>query len=244
MIAIVGATSSIGKAVAHVAASHRENIALLGRNRLELTMLATDLELRYGIRTLVKEFDITALCTHANVVQELVVNAHDTLRGAIVCVGYLGDQRKAEVDVAEARTVIETNFTGIVSLLMPLATHLSQTRGGFLSVVSSVAGDRGRQSNYVYGAAKGALTVYLQGLRNRLQPSGVRVITIKPGFVDTRMTYGRPGVFLATSPEVVGRRVYAAFQRREDVVYVPWWWRPIMFVLRSIPERVFKRLRL
>jgi len=107
-----------------------------------------------------------------------------------------------------------------------------------------VAGDRGRQSNYVYGAAKGALTLYLQGLRNRLQTAGVRVVCVKPGFVDTAMTFGMPGLFLVASPEHVGERIARAVEGKTDVLYVPWFWRYIMLIIRAIPEAVFKRMKL
>ncbi|MGA9666286.1 MAG: SDR family NAD(P)-dependent oxidoreductase [Gallionella sp.] len=117
-------------------------------------------------------------------------------------------------------------------------------RRGFIIGISSVAGDRGRQSNYVYGAAKGALSLYLQGLRNRLYPSGVRVITVKPGFVDTAMTYGLPGMFLVASPQYIGERIVRALESSADVVYLPWFWRYIMLVIKIVPEPIFKRLKL
>ncbi len=122
--------------------------------------------------------------------------------------------------------------------------ELRVKRRGFIIGISSVAGDRGRQSNYVYGAAKGALSLYLQGLRNRLYPSGVRVITVKPGFVDTAMTYGLPGMFLVASPQYVGERIVRALERSADVVYLPWFWRYIMLIIKLIPEPIFKRLKL
>jgi NAD(P)-dependent dehydrogenase (short-subunit alcohol dehydrogenase family) len=124
------------------------------------------------------------------------------------------------------------------------ATHLEAQGSGFLAAISSVAGDRGRQSNYVYGSAKGALSLFVQGLRNRLAPAGVRVHTIKPGFVDTPMTFGLPGMFLVADPGEIGEHIAAAIERGADVVYVPGFWRWIMLVIRLIPERVFKRLKL
>jgi short-subunit dehydrogenase len=125
-----------------------------------------------------------------------------------------------------------------------LANIFEEKRSGFLCALSSVAGDRGRQSNYVYGAAKAGLTVFLQGLRNRLFRAGVRVITIKPGFVDTAMTFGRPGMFLVASPESVAVRIVKAILKCEDIVYAPAFWRPVMLLIRLIPEKVFKRMRL
>jgi short-subunit dehydrogenase len=155
----------------------------------------------------------------------------------------LGDQAKGQSDWEEARRILETNFTGCVSLLNILADYFEPRRAGFICALSSVAGDRGRQSNYLYGAAKAGLSAYLQGLRNRLFPAHVKVITVKPGFVDTRMTYGRPGLLLVASPDRVAKGVFRAIVKGKDVVYLPWFWRLIMLIVQSIPEAVFKRLR-
>lgn len=122
--------------------------------------------------------------------------------------------------------------------------ELRVKRRGFIIGISSVAGDRGRQSNYVYGAAKGALSLYLQGLRNRLYPRGIRVITIKPGFVDTAMTYGLSGLFLVASPQNIGERIVRSLDKSADVVYLPWFWRYIMMIIKHIPEPIFKRMKL
>jgi decaprenylphospho-beta-D-erythro-pentofuranosid-2-ulose 2-reductase len=129
-------------------------------------------------------------------------------------------------------------------LLTLIGNRFEEQRNGCIAVISSVAGDRGRQSNYVYGAAKGALTVFLSGLRNRLVKAGVTVITIKPGFVDSPMTASFRKGFLWVSPAVVGRGVYRAIVSRKDVVYLPWYWRYIMMAVVLIPERMFKRLSL
>jgi short-subunit dehydrogenase len=140
--------------------------------------------------------------------------------------------------------MLDSNFTAAVSVLNLAADYFAARRGGFLCVLSSVAGDRGRQSNYLYGAAKGGLTVYLQGLRNRLSRSGVQVTTVKPGFVDTPMTYGKPGLFLTATPERAARGILRAIRRRKDEVYVPGFWRWIMEIVRTVPECVFKRMKL
>ena len=191
--------------------------------------------------------------TSVHVVDALDVDGHAAalrpaltrdLRGVVLAIGYLGDQRRAETDPAEARRILDTNLTGCVSLLTVVAAHLATSGGGFVCALSSVAGDRGRQSNYVYGAAKAGLTTYLGGLRNRYARDGVRVLTVKAGVVDTRMSAGMPGAGLAASPERVARSVVRAITGGREVVYVPWFWRGIMLVIRAIPERVFKRLRL
>jgi decaprenylphospho-beta-D-erythro-pentofuranosid-2-ulose 2-reductase len=146
--------------------------------------------------------------------------------------------------VEEILKEFTTNCTSVISLLTILADYFEQQRRGCIAVISSVAGDRGRQSNYVYGAAKGAVTVFLQGLRNRLHKSGVAVITIKPGTVDTPMTASLKKGLLFASASSVGQGIYAAMKNRKEIVYLPWYWRPIMFIVRSIPEPIFKKLSL
>ena len=242
-VLILGATSAIASALAREFAAHKFDLVLGGRDREELSALASDLSLRHGVRAGILPFDALDTTPHASTLHSYLSEAGDTLAGAIVCIGYLGDQAKGQSDWEEARLILETNFTGCVSALNILANYFEPRRAGFICALSSVAGDRGRQSNYLYGAAKAGLTAYLQGLRNRLYRSKVTVITIKPGFVDTRMTYGRPGLFLLASPESVAKGIYKAIGKRKDVVYLPGFWRFIMLLVQSIPEAVFKRMR-
>ncbi|MGH9364494.1 MAG: SDR family oxidoreductase [Thermoanaerobaculia bacterium] len=243
-VLVLGATSGIGRAVADELARSGSDLLLAGRDREELDALAADLRLRRGVRTESLPFDALALETHPAFVDECRRASRDSLAGAVVCLGTLGDQSAAQKDPLEMKRILDTNLTGAASILGLLANHFEASKGGFLCALSSVAGERGRQSNYVYGAAKAGLSVFLQGLRNRLFRSGVRVITIKAGFVDTRMTYGRPGMFLVASPERAGRAIVRAIRKGRDVVYVPGFWRAAMLLIRAIPERVFKRLRL
>ena len=243
-VLILGATSGIASALAKEFAAHKYDLVLGGRDRDELSALASDLSLRNSVRASVLAFDALDTQTHAAILTSFLTEAGNALAGAVVCIGYLGDQAKAQVDWDEARLILETNFTGCVSALNILANHFELRRTGFICALSSVAGDRGRQSNYHYGAAKAGLSVYLQGLRNRLFPAGVKVITVKPGFVYTRMTYGRPGLFLLASPESVAQGIFRAIVKGKSVVYLPWFWRPIMLIVRSIPETIFKRLKM
>jgi short-subunit dehydrogenase len=243
-VLILGATSGIASALAREFAAHKFDLVLGGRDREELSALASDLSLRYGVRAGILPFDALDTQTHAATLRSFLSQAGKALEGVVVCIGYLGDQAKGQSDWEEARRILETNFTGCVSVLNILANHFELRRAGFICAISSVAGDRGRQSNYLYGAAKAGLSTYLQGLRNRLFPAHVKVITVKPGFVDTRMTYGRPGLFLLASPERVGKGIFRAIVKGKDVVYVPWYWRIIMLMVQAIPEAVFKRLRL
>jgi decaprenylphospho-beta-D-erythro-pentofuranosid-2-ulose 2-reductase len=243
-VLILGATSAIARAVAGEFARRGYDLLLAGRDPGELDSLAADLAVRYGVKAEGLTFDGLALETHGAFVEACRKTSEDSLDGAVLCLGYLGDQSVAQKDLSETKRILDTNLLGPVSILSLMANHFEEKRGAFLCALSSVAGDRGRQSNYVYGAAKAGLSVFLQGLRNRLFRSGVRVITIKPGFVDTAMTFGRPGMFLVASPETIARRIVKAILKGEDLVYAPAFWRPVMLLIRLIPEKVFKRMRL
>jgi short-subunit dehydrogenase len=163
---------------------------------------------------------------------------------AMIAHGVLGDQQAAEADFEIAAAVLHTNFISTVGLLTWLGNHFQGQRGGTLAVVSSVAGDRGRKSNYVYGASKGALNIFLEGLRNRIDRDGVQVLTIKPGFVATPMTAHVPHNALFASPDQVARGILKAIEQRRDVVYVPWFWAGIMLLVRSIPGSRFKKMNM
>jgi short-subunit dehydrogenase len=241
-VLILGATSAIARATAVAFATRGDALYLASRDPDELQRLATDLKLRYGVEVRYGLFDAEAIETHEAFLQS-VIEEMPNLSGVVLAFGYLGDQQAAR-DFKVGAKVIAANFTGAVSILSHCANYLEPKQRGFIIGIASVAGDRGRQSNYVYGAAKGALSLYLQGLRNRLFASGVRVITIKPGFVDTAMTYGLPGMFLVASPQHIGERIVATLGKSADEVYLPWFWRYIMLIIKHIPEPIFKRLRL
>jgi decaprenylphospho-beta-D-erythro-pentofuranosid-2-ulose 2-reductase len=159
---------------------------------------------------------------------------------ALLAHGVLGDQAAAERDYFAAEPILVTNFLSAVSLLTWLANYCDSQGRGTLAVISSVAGDRGRKSNYVYGASKAGLDAFLSGLRNRCDRSGVQVLTIKPGFVATPMTAHVPKNRLFATPEQVAHGILNAIRTRKDVVYVPWFWRPIMAIIKAVPERIFK----
>ena len=241
-VLVLGATSGIAKGVAAALARRGYGLYLAGRDLQELERNAEDLRIRYGVPVYCGSFDAEACHDHGRFLDTVLQVTH-RLDGVVFACGSLGNAAAYRSSEAAAR-LIAANFTGAASILGRCADHLERARSGFIIGISSVAGDRGRQSNYLYGAAKGALSLYLQGLRNRLFASGVRVITVKPGFVDTAMTFGMPGQFLVASPVVVGERIARTLEGRADVVYVPWFWRYVMLVIRSIPEPVFKRLRL
>jgi short-subunit dehydrogenase len=240
-VLVLGGTSTIARAIAAELAVQGFDLALAGRDEAELATVAADLRSRHGIKTSVHPIEALDVERHAAALAPCLT---PDLRGVVLAIGYLGDQRRAEGDASEARRILDTNLTGCVTAVNVVAAHLAKHGGGFVCALSSVAGDRGRQSNFVYGAAKAGLTAYLSGLRNRWASAGVHVLTVKAGIVDTRMSAGMPGGALAASPATVARAIARAITRRRDVIYVPWFWRFIMLVIRLIPERVFKRLKL
>jgi len=242
-VLILGATSGIAQAIAKQLAARGVNLILAGRSMDELNRLAGDLKIRFNCSATVMLFDALAFDTHESFYEACKANVGQ-LDGVILCYGYMGDQRKAQNDAQHAKEVIDVNYTSCVSILHIIANDFERRGSGFICAISSVAGDRGRQSNYVYGSAKGALSLFLQGLRNRLAKSGVSVLTVKPGFVDTRMTYGQPGLFLVAKPEKVASDIIRAIEKKKNVLYTPFFWRWIMLIIKLIPESVFKRLSL
>lgn len=242
-VLILGATSSIARALAHQIAQQGATLHLAARNGFEVERVARDLIVRYQVPVTWSVFEGCDYDTHPELVQT-AIDQLGRLDGAIVSLGELGEQQQAQNDFECAERIIHSNYTGVVSLLTPVANYLEKQGSGFIIGVSSVAGDRGRQSNYIYGSAKGALSLFLQGLRSRLAKSGVHVLTIKPGFVDTKMTFGKPGMFLVASPEKVAGSIVSALKKRKDIAYVPGFWFWIMSIIRSIPETIFKRMKL
>lgn len=243
-VLILGATSGMAQAIAEKFAIEEHDLFLAGRNADELEKLQQHFVTKYDIQVHTGLFDALKQKTHAELI-DTVLTKLPSLDHVVVAMGSMGDHEQSIHKFSAANQVLQTNFTAVVSLLTPLADHFEQQQFGSITVLTSVAGDRGRQSNYIYGAAKGGLNVYLQGLRNRLYPAGVQVLTVKPGFVDTPMTYGMnlPPLLTAT-PQQVANDVYKAIRKRKDVIYTRWFWFWIMLIIRSIPEKIFKRLKL
>ena len=242
-ILIIGANSGMAEAAARVWAKRGDKLYLLGRNEERLAALSADLAIRGAVVAGHASFDANALGQHAALLRQ-ATQALGGLDVALVAHGTLPDQAKAQNDMAYALHEISTNALSVVNLCSLLANTLEAQGSGTLAVISSVAGERGRQSNYVYGSAKAMVTVFTQGLRNRLFKSGVSVVTLKPGFVATAMTAHLPQGPLFASADKAGRCIVCAVDRKKNVAYVPGFWALIMFVIRSIPESIFKKLKL
>lgn len=240
---IFGATSALAEATARLFAADGDSFFLVARNPDKLRVLADDLRIRGASQVMTGIADALDFDRHQALVDEAfsALNGLDTV---LIAHGTLPDQKTCEQSFDLVRHEFEINAMGVMSLLTHAANRFERQGFGTLCVISSVAGDRGRQSNYVYGAAKGAVSIFLQGLRNRLSSKGVQVITVKPGFVDTPMTATFAKSRLWTSPVQVAGGIYKAVVKKKDIAYLPWFWSPIMLVIRWLPETIFKRLRL
>ena len=242
-VVIIGATSAIAQAVADQLAQAGAALHLVGRSAPKLELAASNLKARYGADVSTSAIDFDDFATHAPAVEHAAARLGG-LDVAFLCQGSLGQQKACEQDFKLAEAEFRTNCLGAMSFLAHLANRFEKEGTGQIIALSSVAGDRGRQSNYIYGAAKAGLSAYLQGLRNRLHPHGVKVLTVKPGFVDTPMTaHLRKGLLMA-SPQRVARDILRAAERDDCVLYTPWFWRWIMLVIKLIPEKIFRRLKL
>ena len=242
-ILVLGATSGIAEACIRLWANRGDALYLVARNEDKLAVVAADARTRGAshVGSAVANLDDT------NAHPEVLAHAINSLGGldvAFLALGVLGEQPDAEKNFAAADQILHTNFVAPVSLLTWLANYTAQRRAGTLAVLSSVAGERGRKSNYVYGSSKAGLTAFVDGLRNRIDREGVRVMTIKPGPVKTAMTEGMKGSGKFADVEAVAASLVKAIDKGTDVVYVPGIWRVIMAVIRVIPERVFKKMNL
>ncbi|MEY4903021.1 MAG: hypothetical protein RLZZ292_836 [Bacteroidota bacterium] len=241
-ILILGAKSDIAEAVAYRFAQEGYTILLAARQAVPyLSPLAADLQLKYNIVALSIEFDGTNFDEHA----AFYSNLKSKPNIVISCFGYLGEQKKAETNIEETLNIINTNYLGHISILNSVANDFERRKEGTIIGISSVAGERGRQSNYLYGSAKAGFTAYLGGLRNRLYPNNVHVMTVKPGFVRTKMTEGLPlPKSLTASPQQVANDIYNGYKKQKNTIYVLPIWRYILLIIRNIPEFIFKRLHL
>lgn len=233
---IFGATSAIAQETARILSARGASLFLVARNEAQLATVAADLRTRGASEVTAVVADLNDLARHPALVAE--AGAFDLL---LIAHGVLGDPATTDHDVAAAELVLRTNLVSPVSLLTLAAE--GARRGACLAAISSVAGDRGRAKNGVYGTSKAGLDAFLSALRQRLAIRGVRVLTLKPGFVDTPMTAGLPKGPLFASASQVARGIVRAVDRGSEVVYLPGYWRLIMFIIRSVPEAIFKKLK-
>jgi decaprenylphospho-beta-D-erythro-pentofuranosid-2-ulose 2-reductase len=240
-ILILGASSDIAMAIAEVYAKAGNDLILAVRNKDSISDFAGHLQVKYENHNTVLELDILNTSIHRQVYSEMPVQPD----GVISAIGYLGSQAEAQQNDVESQRIINTNFNALTVFLEIVAADFVARKTGFVVAISSVAGERGRQSNYFYGAAKAGLTAYLSGLRQRLSSHGIPVLTVKPGFVKTKMTadMALPPVITST-PEKVARMVFRAQQRGKSTIFIGRIWGLIMAIIRNIPEFIFKKLSL
>ncbi len=240
-VLILGANSAIAAAVARIYANDGAALYLIGRDTSKLAATEHDVKVRGASIVVTIAADLVDTAKHDDLIKE-AATALGGLDVVLIAHGELGIQSDLQASVPKTLGIIASNFLSQVSLLTLLANYFEAQKSGSIAVITSVAGDRGRKSNYVYGAAKGGLCVFLSGLRNRLSASGVSVVDIRPGFVDTPMTASYKKGLLWAKPDQVAKVIVESIKAGRDIVYVPWFWRWIMLVIRSIPEWKFKRM--
>jgi short-subunit dehydrogenase len=239
-ILIVGATSAIAHATARLFAARGASIVLVGRDEQKLNAVAEDLRTIGAEVVETRKMDVQNYERHEPIIDDAI----ETLNGldlALVAHGYLPDQKSCEDSFQQAKIAFDVNLLSTVSILTHLANVLEQKGSGVIVAISSVAGDAGRSSNYVYGSTKGALSIFLQGLTARLRQSGVLITTVKPGYVDTPMTSTFSKNIFWAQPDTVARDIYRAVQKRQEVVYTPWFWRYVLLLLRCTPNFLARR---
>lgn len=243
-IVIIGVTSAIAEAVARQYASKGCNLYVTARNEEKLEQISADLKVRGANNVISKILDVTDLEQQQKIV-ESASEELNSIDAVLIAPGTLPDQKTCEQDMHSLVDAINVNGTFTLTLMQLFANKLSSQGSGVLAAISSPAGDRGRQSNYVYGAAKGSVSLFAQGLRNAMYSKGVHVLTIKPGFVDTPMTaeFDKSGPLWA-QPTKVADDIVKAISKKKNTLYTPWFWWGIMQIIKNIPENIFKRLSL
>lgn len=234
---VLGATSDIARATALKFALNGWDIQFAGRNQEKVSVIAQDIAVRSGRKTSTYFFNVLE-SDSASQLWEFLPEKPD----AVLCaIGLLGDQQAAQHDMNLAGDILQSNFTGLIPLLSLATDHFEEQRNGCIIGISSVAGDRGRASNYIYGSAKAGFTAFLSGLRNRLARKNVHIMTVKPGFVATRMTEGMElPPKLTASPDEIATAIWNGFNKNLNIIYVKPVWRLIMIIIKHIPEHVFK----
>jgi decaprenylphospho-beta-D-erythro-pentofuranosid-2-ulose 2-reductase len=242
-LVVLGATSAIAEQVLRLFAGPELHALLVARNDDALSVIAEDIKIRGAGKVDTISFDFSRLNEIEKLTEDIIkiIGEIDIL---FVAYGTLPNQKECEDSISKMQAETNLNYLSVVSVLTGISPVMKQNETGTIAVISSVAGDRGRKSNYVYGSAKGGLTIFLQGLRNALSGSGVHVLTIKPGFVDTPMTNDFTKGLLWAKPEKVAKDIKRAIDKKKNIIYTPWFWRWIMLIIRLIPESVFKKMNL
>ncbi|MHA1129027.1 MAG: SDR family NAD(P)-dependent oxidoreductase [Alphaproteobacteria bacterium] len=237
---ILGASSSMARAFARKAASEGCRLILTGRDMADLRANAADCVLRGAPEAMAMKFDARDPKTFDPIIA--AAELQDGTLNVAVFVSSMPEQSDIDENPALAADTIQDGFTGPIQFLHAFAPLMEERESGTVVGIASVAGDRGRIGNYVYGATKAGFATYLSGLRNRLTRKGGHVLTVKPGFVDTAMTWGLDGLFLVASPEMVADTIWKAVEKRRNTIYVPFFWRYIMLIITHIPEFIFKKM--
>jgi len=243
-VLVIGAGSGIGRAMLHELAAEGQRLIIAGRRTDEMERLAADCRIRFGVEAAAEHFDALELSDHEDFVARSAAHFDGGLDGVVLCYGEMTDEAEAQRDAELARRMIDVNHTSAVSVLEVTARYMVPRGRGWICAFGSVAGDRGRPSNAIYGSTKAALSTYLSGLRVRLSHHGIAVVTVKPGVVDTGMTWALPALPLVVAPDRVARDALRGVRRNRAVVYSPWFWAIIMTLIRAIPDRIFKKLDL
>jgi len=239
-ILIIGATSAIAEHCARIWAARGDALHLVARNEQHVQVIASDLKVRGASEVTTYVTDLNNMDKH----EELLDVADAALGGVdivLIAHGTLSNQKSCELSVKETLAEIQTNALSTISLLTLIANKFEAKQSGTICVISSVAGDRGRASNYVYGTAKAMLTTFTSGLRQRLHKFNVSVVTIKPGFVDTPMTSELKKGFLWAKPSAIAARIVDAIEKKNTEIYMPSFWWLIMFIIKSMPDKLFRR---
>lgn len=242
-ILIIGGTSAIATATAINFAKNGDELFLADINISRLQEVQKHIQALTDSNVSIAEFSLKDDNVYHDVFNTAIKKMGE-VDAVLIAYGTLPEQEKIKNDISAVIEQININFTSVISFATVAAEYFEKRDTGCIAAISSVAGDRGRQSNYIYGAAKGAISLYLQGLRNRFGKTDISVLTIKPGFVDTPMTANMPKNFLYSSPETIGKIIYDAMNKGKDVVYAPGFWRYIMMIIKIIPEGIFKKLSL
>jgi len=239
---VIGATSAIARACVRELALQGADITLVGRDLNDLESSASDARLRGTAIARALQCDVGDARARQNLLDLALID--DTRLNVLVAVGLMPEQDAMDVDPTLLTRMVEATYTGPMALLQGLAPQFERQSGGQVVIIGSVAGDRGRRKNYLYGSAKAGLATYAEGLRARLFSCGATVTLVKPGFIDTAMTWGLPGLFLVSSPESCAKAILRAAQKGRPVLYHPGFWRLIMLIIRHIPPSIMKRLNI